>query len=265
MIQPDHFLAKPANLVELVADKDDGAAAAGDFTHLPQAFFLKYHISHSQNLINQQRLGLQVGGDGKCQARLHSAAVMFQRRIDKISDLGKGHDLIELAIDFFFAHAENRAVQVGVFAARQLRVKTGAHFEEAPHPAMDFSMSDRGMRDPGKNLQQCGFSRPIPADQAHHFAPAQFERDVAQRPKIALASGRSTAVRTQPAYWRLHGMGEPLAHSRLASQRANAVALPQTLRGNSEFTHASNHVCDGALHGVVINQPGQDQQYHGSR
>ncbi len=118
---------------------------------------------------------------------------MFQRRVDKISDFGKGHDLIELAIDFLLAHAENRAVQIGVFAAGQLRMKTGAHFEETANTAMDFSTANRGLRDAGENLQQGGFSSAVPADQAHDFALAQFERHVAQRPEIPLAAGRSAA------------------------------------------------------------------------
>src|ERR1700674_2799406 len=140
---------------------------------------------------------------------------MLQRSVYKFCHFSKSDDLIKLAIDFFLAHAQDSAVQIGIFAARQLRVKTGAHFEETAHAAMDFSPSNRGVRDPGENFQQSGFSSPIPADQTHHFALAQFERYVAQSPKIPFATGGSVAVWIQPANRRLHRMNKPLAQSRL--------------------------------------------------
>src|SRR5467141_4328960 len=116
-------------------------------------------------------------------------------------------------------------------------------------------MSFRGLRNAGENLQQSGFSCAIPADQTYHFAHAHFERYAAQCPKVTRAAGRCIAIRTKPAHRGFHGVSESLAHSRLARKRANAVALPQSIRVNGDITHSSDHIRDRTLHGVEIYEP----------
>ena len=144
-----------------MADENDGAAAAGHFTHFSQALFLERDVADRQNFIHQQNFGLEVRGDGKRQPHLHPGAVMLQRRIDEICDLGEGDDLVEFSVDFLLAHAENRAVQIGILAAGQLRVKAGADFEQAAHAAADFGATDRGLGDAGENLQQVVLPAPL--------------------------------------------------------------------------------------------------------
>jgi hypothetical protein len=99
---------------------------------------------------------------------------MLQRGIDKILNFSKGDNLIEFAADFLPAHAQDCAVQVGILAAGQLRMKTRAHFEETAHSAIDFSAPNRGLCDPGENFQQSGFSSSISANETDHFAFTQF-------------------------------------------------------------------------------------------
>jgi hypothetical protein len=98
-------------------------------THFSQAFFLEGDVADRQDLIDQERFRLHVSRDGEGQPHLHSGAVMFQRGIDEILNFGEGDDPIEFPVDFFFAHAEDRAVEVGILPAGELRVKAGADFE----------------------------------------------------------------------------------------------------------------------------------------
>ena len=218
-------------------------------------------IAHRQHFIHQQRFRLQVRGHGECQAHLHSGAVMLQRRIDKISDFGKGHDLIEFAVDFPAAHAQNRAVQIGVLAAGQFRVKAGAHFQEAADAAMNFRAANRGLRDAGKNFQQGGFSRAVAADQAHDFALAQFERNVAQGPEIR--HGRS---KLRCPFEPSQRDGAFIAWvsrspmSRLAGQRRRCGSASPTLPRKWRYRlncMAQTTSAIVSLHGVVIDQSAQ--------
>src|SRR6266481_3390527 len=100
---------------------------------------------------------------------------MLQRRVDKIGYFGECDDFVEFSIDFPLSHAENRAIQVSILAACELWMKTCADFEEAAHPAIDFRITNSGLRDARKNLEQRGFSSAIAADQAHYFSPANFK------------------------------------------------------------------------------------------
>ena len=54
-------------------------------------------------------------------------------------------------------------------------------------------------------------------------------------------------------------MSEPLTHSRLAGQRTNSIALPQTFSRNGDFNHDSDHISNRTLHNIVINQSAKYQ------
>ena len=129
----------------------------------------------------------------------------------KFLDLGKGHDLIELAIDFLLSHAENRAVQIRVFAAGQLRVKTGAHFEQAAHAAMDFRAADGRLRDAGENLQQSGLAGAVAADQADDFASRNSNETSRSAQKSDVRGGSVARSNSAIATGAFMACGEPVA------------------------------------------------------
>src|SRR6266852_7078798 len=52
IIDPDDAIAQPANLVELMADEDDGAAGAGDVAHFAEAFLLEVDITDGEDFIH---------------------------------------------------------------------------------------------------------------------------------------------------------------------------------------------------------------------
>ena len=108
---------------------------------------------------------------------------MLQRRVDEICDFGESDDLVEFPLDLPLAHAQNRAVQIRIFAARQFGMKSRADFQQAAHAAANFRRAFGGLRDAGENLQQRGFARAVAADQAEHFALFQFEGNIAERPE----------------------------------------------------------------------------------
>jgi hypothetical protein len=58
---------------------------------------------------------------------------MLERRIQKFGDFRKRHDLIKLAPNLPPAHAENRSVQIDIFAAGELKMKSRADFKQTAH------------------------------------------------------------------------------------------------------------------------------------
>ena len=56
-------------------------------------------------------------GHSECQAHVHAARISLHGRVDEFFNFGEGDYLVELAIDFGFAHSQDGAVQIDVFAS----------------------------------------------------------------------------------------------------------------------------------------------------
>src|SRR5262249_19173614 len=98
--------------------------------HLSQAFLLKSSVSHRQHLVYDQDLWLQVSSHGKGQAQVHSAGIMLHRRVNEFFDLGKGYDFVKFSFNLSPCHAQDRAVEINIFAPGQFRVKSSAYLEQ---------------------------------------------------------------------------------------------------------------------------------------
>ena len=104
---------------------DDGKAVRNDqdrfplatgCPHFPHAFLLKGGVSNSQNFIHDQDFRLKMGRHGKSQPNIHSAGITFDGGVEEFFDFGKRDNFVELASNFTVRHAEDRTVQVNVFA-----------------------------------------------------------------------------------------------------------------------------------------------------
>ena len=169
----------------VVADENDCATLPGNVTHFAEAFFLEGGVAYGQDFVYQKDFGLEVGGYGEGQAHLHAAAVVLERGVQEALDFGEGHDFVELSVYFGFAHAENGAAHVDIFAAGQFGVKAGADFEQAADASVNFGVAFGGASDAGEDFQQRAFARAVAPDEADDFALTDFEIDVLERPDEA--------------------------------------------------------------------------------
>lgn len=122
--------AELLNGVQIVADKQHGAAGVPGVLHLAQALLLEGGVAHSQHLIHHEDGGVQVSGDGEREPEEHARGVILERRVQKKLGAGEGNDFIELARDFSFADAEHGAVQVNVFAPAEFGMKPGPDVQQ---------------------------------------------------------------------------------------------------------------------------------------
>src|SRR5205085_2953920 len=107
----------------IVADKDYGAPLIGDLGHFAEALLLKCRVAHGQHLVYQQNLWLKVRSYSKSQPYIHTAAVAFDRRVQKTLQLGKGNNLVKLAFDLAARHSQDRAIQVNIVTPSQFRME----------------------------------------------------------------------------------------------------------------------------------------------
>ena len=115
----------------LVTHKQHRAPPLSHLAHLAQALLLELSVADREDLVDEEDLGFEVGGDGEGQADAHAAGVALDGGVDKLLDAGEGDDLVELAVDLGFAHAEDGAVEVDVVAPGQLGMEAGADLEQA--------------------------------------------------------------------------------------------------------------------------------------
>ena len=112
--------------------------------HFAKAFSLERSVADGQDFVDEQDFRFEMRGHGEGEAHVHAAAIVLHRGIDEMLDVGEGDDLVELAVDFALAHAEDGAVQIDVFAAGELGVKAGADFEQAADAAANLGAAFGG-------------------------------------------------------------------------------------------------------------------------
>src|SRR5208283_1324104 len=119
-IDPDNALAKAADLVELVADEDDGAAGAGHVTHFAEALFLEVDVADGEDFINEEDFRLEMRGNGKRQAHEHAAGIVFYGRINQFMPPRESQYFTQLSCPSAGSCSHTRSAQVGVIPAGYL-------------------------------------------------------------------------------------------------------------------------------------------------
>ena len=172
-----------------MADQQQGAAAGEEFLDAPQAAVGESFVANRQNLVHHEHVGVGVDGDGKAEAHVHARGVVLHRFVDEIGQAGKLDDRVVTIVDLAAREAEHRAVDVDIFAARDLRMETRAQLDQRRHAAVDFEVARSWFEDTGDDFEQGRLARTIRADQANRFAMTDPEGDVLHR--------RDTFVRAQ--------------------------------------------------------------------
>jgi len=124
---------------------------------------------------------------------------VLDRGVDEFLNLGKGDNLVKFGVDFVPTHAQDGAVQVDVFPARQFGVKAGPDFEQRADAAVDVGYAFCRLGDARQDLEKCALAGSIAANNAYHFALLDLERDLPEGPDRVLVRGRLWGLATQNA------------------------------------------------------------------
>src|SRR5258706_11850727 len=60
VVNPNDAMGEAANLIELMAYEDDGAAGASDVAHFAEAFFLEVDVAHRPDFIHEENFRLEM-------------------------------------------------------------------------------------------------------------------------------------------------------------------------------------------------------------
>ncbi len=213
-----------------MAYEEDRAPALCHLRHLLDALALELQVADSENLVHQEDLGVQVSGNREGEPYLHPARIAFDHRVDELSGLGKLDDLLELRIDLALSHAEDAAVEIDVLPSRQLRMETGADFEQAADAAMDIRVALGGSGDPREHLEQGRLPRSVATDYPDDVSLVDGERNVVEGPERFLLLLGLGGPATKPPSGCGEGLRDDVAECHVAFATADPVSLREAVR-----------------------------------
>ena len=184
VLQPVGATAEPRHGLHVVRDEEHGAPRAGDLLDPAHAALLELVVADGEHLVDDQHLRVEVRRDGECEPHVHPARVPLDRRVDELPDPAELDDVVELRVDLAPLHAEDRAVQVRVLAARQLGMEARADLEDAPDATADHRAALGRRRDPGQQLEERRLAGAVLADEADDLALLDREGHVLERPEL---------------------------------------------------------------------------------
>src|SRR6185437_6161795 len=158
-------------------------------------------------------------------------------------------------------HAQNGAVQVNILAARQFGMKAGPNFQKAAHPASDFDITLRWIRNTRDDFQQRALSGAVRTDQGYGFALCDVEAHIFDSPeRVLFASSLPSDSLGLPGIFQLSAQSLPEARVHL-SAFAEAVTFGNSVDFNSRLHVLSlDHIREGTFHPMEHKQPRDEEQ-----
>ena len=143
-----------------------------------------------------------MNGGGERQADIHSAGIFLDGAVNKRSDLGERFDGGEGGVDFFAGESQDFPIEIYVLAPAEFRIEAGPKLQQRGDPARAKHSSRGWLQDAADHLQKGALAGSIGPQDGHHFAPANLEAYIPQRPKF----GRSALPPRQNVQHAVGGM-----------------------------------------------------------
>jgi len=155
---------------------------------------LELGVADGDPFVHQQHVGLDRGGRGEGEARLHAGRIGLHRHRQEGAEPGERGDLLQPLLDLARAEAGDPAAQADVVEAAGRRVDAQRQVQQRSDAALHLDLAIVRLIGAGERAQQGGLARAVVADQAQPVAGVQLEGDVAERGDVGDAG-----VRAQPA------------------------------------------------------------------
>ena len=180
------------NLAEAVTHEHDRASVPPELIDTFGALALETLVADRQHLVDEQHVGLNVGGHGESEAHEHARRVVLDRCVDELFESGEVDDVVEPSLDVLLRESENGAVQKHVLASGEFGMEAGAELEESRQASGDGDASFVGNQNSGQTLEERALSRTVRSDHPEGGSLRHVERHTFQRPE-GLVAGAATA------------------------------------------------------------------------
>ena len=122
---------------------------------------------------------------------------MLQGNVDESLQLGEGDNVAKACGHLTSIEAENRAVEIDIVSAGQIRVKARAQLQQAGDATEGFNVPARRFQDARDELEQGALSRSVLADERQSLAGLYLKRDVLERPELGAVAVVGSPERAQ--------------------------------------------------------------------
>ena len=197
-------------------------------------------VAGREDLVDDQHVGIDRRRDREPEAGPHARRVGLDRRVDELADVGEVDDAGQPLLHRLVGHAEERAGEADVVAARQVGVEAGTERQQARHVADDVDGALVRLDDPGEDLEQRALAGAVRADDREALAVDEPERDVAEGPEVGRSVAPLQEVPERAADRRLAGQAEVVADAEARGRRSRSPASRRRSCGLAHRTFAND-------------------------
>jgi hypothetical protein len=149
-------------------------------------FAAEHLVASGDHLVEQQDVRVHGGGDGEAQPRAHAHRVLLQRLVDVQPDVREVDDRLLTLDHRAVVDAHERTREHDVVPAAEVLVETRLEMQHRRDVTDHVDHAFGRLDDPGDRLEQRALARAVRPDDAQRLAMTHLERDVAERPELAL-------------------------------------------------------------------------------
>ena len=179
-----HALAELRDGVHVVRHEEDRAASGPDLADAVHALRLETLVTHREHLVDDEDLGVHVGGDREAEARVHAGAVVLHRHVDELAELAELDDAVELGGHLPARVAHERPVQEDVVAAGQVGIEPRGELDHRRHAALHPGAALGGDEHAGRDLEERALPRTVVTDEPDRLALPHLEAHATQGPEL---------------------------------------------------------------------------------
>lgn len=181
LVKEQRLTAKGTNSFDIMRHEDDRSALFLERPDRAHALLAEVGVADGERFVDDETGGFGVVGDGECEAHDHSGGICLDRFVDEFAKFREVDDPFFLALDFFPAHAEKKAVHIDVLSARHFRVEARPELQEPSDFSRNGYCAAVGQQDAGQNFKQRRFPGAVRPDDSESFAVRDTEADVLER------------------------------------------------------------------------------------
>ena len=196
-VQQHRGVAKQLDGAGIMTDEDERSALGAEILQILQAFLLEIGVAHRQRFVDDQYVGIDVGGDGETEPERHTGRIDAQRMVEEVAKFRELHDALQFLLNVGVGKAQEARVQVNVLAPGELRMEARAQFQQARDAAFDLDAAESRRKRSAENLQKRTLAGAVHADDAQGTPLFHLEVDLPQRP-VSPVEGH--AARRQPFF-----------------------------------------------------------------
>ena len=152
-----------------MAYKQDGFAHFLEFIKLVVTLCLEKNISHGKRFIHNQNFRFNIDCHRKGKPDKHTGRISFYRLMHKLSDICKIQYILQFFINLFLGKPNHGSVQIDVFQTGIFHVEPCAEFQQSRNPSVYGHIPFGGIKYPGDNFQNRGFSGAVGTDNPHRL------------------------------------------------------------------------------------------------